>query len=164
MKEHRMGRSSLRRACLLFGCAGALALGCSKGKVVDGPPGKAVSGIVRYQGQPVAEAIVTFMSPSHTAYGSTDNEGHFKLSSPGRGENVPFDHYQVTVSKVAAAPTTELTEEQKHTPPDPKSLRSQQVAPPQDLLPAKYKAAESSELSADVAADGPEEFTFELAD
>lgn len=147
---------------MLFACAGALATGCSKSKVVS-PPGKAVAGIVRYHGEPIADAIVTFMSSTFSAYGSTDDRGHFKLNAPGRGESVPFDYYQVTVSKMTAAPAKELTEEQKHTPPDRRALRLL-VAPPQDLLPAKYKVANSSGLSADVEADGPEEFTFDLAD
>lgn len=162
MKEFRIDRL-FARACLGLVSAGVLALGCSRGEVVDGPPGKSVSGIIRYQGQPIADAIVTFMSQSLSVYGTTDGEGHFKLSAPGRGQNVPFDHYQVTVSKVAAAPTTELTEEQKHTPPNPRSPPPQGPAP-KDLLPAKYKAAQTSELSADVSADGPAEFTFDLTD
>jgi hypothetical protein len=146
-------------------CAGAAALaaGCSQAEAVDGPPGKKISGVVRYQGQPAADAIVTFMSPSYSAYASTDAEGRFQLNSPGRGTNVPFDHYQVTVSKTSAAAPKELSEVEQHTPPNPNSPPPPPPAP-QDLLPVKYKTAASSGLTAEVAAAGPDEFTFDLTD
>jgi len=165
MKLRHLPRfAAFGRASLLFAAATALAGGCSKSKVVDGPPGKAVAGIVRYHDQPVADAIVTFMSPSYSAYGSTDGEGHFKLNSPGRGDNVPFDHYRVTVVKTAPTAQKELTEAEQHTPPNPNAPSPPPPPPPADLLPAKYKAGASSGLAADVAASGPEEFTFDLAD
>lgn len=164
MKVDPIDRFGTRRlAYLLIAGAATLAAGCSKAEIVDGPPGKAIAGVVRYQGQPVAEAIVTFMSPSYSAYGSTDGEGRFKLNSPGRGESVPFDHYQVTVSKTAAAATKEMTDAEQHTPPNPNSPPPP-APPPQDLLPAKYKVAASSGLTAEVAAASPDEFTFELTD
>jgi hypothetical protein len=164
MQVHPIDRfAAFRFAYFLLAGAAMLAAGCSKHDVVDGPPGKAVAGIVRYQGQPVAEAIVTFMSPSYSAYGSTDGEGRFKLNSPGRGESVPFDHYQVTVVKSVPPAQRELTDAEQHTPPNPYAPLPP-AAPPQDLLPAKYKAATSSGLAADVAASGPEEFAFDLTD
>ena len=129
----------------MFGCSG-------KAPVA----GKRVTGTVTYNGAPVEGASVSFISPMASGYGSTDKEGHFTLRS-SKGEGVPVGDYKVTVVKTEAPPQEAQT---TYVPPDPN------VPPPQpkDLLPAKYKQAETTPLSGNVTESGPNEVTLTLTD
>jgi hypothetical protein len=127
--------------------------GCSSKPAISG---KRVTGTVTYNGAPVEGASVSFISPTASAYGSTDKEGHFSLRS-SQGEGIPVGDYKVTVVKTDAPPPAEQT---TYVPPDP----NVPPTPPKDLLPAKYKQPETSQLSASVTDSGPNEFTFTLTD
>lgn len=125
-------------------------------------PGKPVAGKVTYHDQPVAGAIVTFTSANASAAGVTDEQGQFKLRT-ALGENVPVGDYRVLVEKSEemARSGVGTTSEADYQPPDP----DEPPPPaPKDLLPAKYKVAESSGLTATVTEKGPNEFTFPLID
>lgn len=131
--------------------------GCSSKAPVSG---KRVTGTVTYNGAPVEGASVSFISPTASGYGSTDKDGHFTLRS-SQGEGVPVGDYKVTVTKIEVlAAGKEATSETDYVPPDPN------VPPPQpkDLLPAKYKQAETTPLSGNVTESGPNEVTLTLTD
>jgi hypothetical protein len=135
-------------------------IGCSGEKKGD-PNGKPVSGKVTYNGGPVEGASVTFSSPTASAFGITDAEGKYRLTTAG-GDKVSLGQYRVSiVKKEAPAPSDAAPDSANYVPPDPNAAPA---APPKDLLPAKYADAATSELTASVTADGKNEFDFPLTD
>lgn len=150
---------------VLAGLALAVGQGCSGGKKGD-PNGQLVTGKVTYQGNPVDGAFVTFASPSASAFGQTDAEGKFKLTT-STGEKVPLGAYQVSIVKKEQAATSAAGAEfdpehpENYVPPDPNAPPPPE---PKDLLPVKYADATKSGLSATVTADGKNEFDFPLTD
>jgi len=133
----------------LSGCGGVARVG-----------GKPVTGTVTYRGSAVEGAAITFASPTASGYGSTDKEGHFKLRT-AQGEGVPVGNYQVTITKTSFQPSGKVAaSETEYVPPDPDAP----LPTPEDLLPAKYKTAATSGLTATVSERGPNDFTFPLAD
>src|SRR5215213_4449596 len=98
------------RACVLVVVglvAGALA-GCSKQVPVEGT--------VKYKGQPVEGALVSFCNDQGViiASGQTDGSGKYKLMTPQAKQEVPSGTYKVTVTKVAGV----TVEAEKHTDPE----------------------------------------------
>ncbi len=156
-------RQSAGHAHIMTRCVYAVVLlsvaGCgakSKGS------GKPVVGKVTYHDQPVAGAIVTFSSASASASGMTDAQGKFKLRA-ALGENVPLGDYRVLVTKTEEMPQSGVAavSDADYQPPD------EEAPPPpapKDLLPAQYKAVETTTLSATVTEKGPNDFTFPLTD
>jgi hypothetical protein len=154
-------------------CGIASCLGC-------GPEGPArpevarVSGVVMYNGDPVAGATVEFMSDNapRAATGVTNSEGEFKLSMFGANDGAVLGTNKVTIKKVeggeaapAADPTAALD--------DPTALTgtyTQQMGPggkpqgPKSLLPTKYGDAKSTPLSEEVKAGEENRFVFQLTD
>ena len=101
-----------------------------------------------------------FLSPSASAFGSTDAQGKFKVRAAD-GENVALGDYQVTVTKKKFVPPPPEPSEQDYVPP----AEDAPAAPePKDLLPAKYKTVKDTPLKATVTADGKNDFPLELAD
>lgn len=134
--------------------------GCSKGNGGD-PNGRVVTGTVTHQGKAVEGAMVTFSSPIASAFGQTNAEGKFKLTTSS-SEKVSLGDYQVTIVKKETPPAaqTSSTSEQ-YVPPDPDAPP---VSANKDLLPARYGDAATSGLTATVTADGKNEFDFPLVD
>jgi hypothetical protein len=149
----------------LAGLALGVGQGCSDGKKGD-PNGRVVTGKVSYQGNPVDGASVTFISPSVSAFGQTDSDGKFKLTTAG-GEKIPLGDYQVSIVKKERPATpaggAEFDPEhpENYVPPDPDAPPPPE---PKDLLPVQYADATKSGLSASVTADGKNEFEFPLTD
>ena len=140
--------AALALAMSMCGCGGKPAL-----------TGKAVKGTVTYNGSPVEGAAVSFISPTASGYSSTDKEGHFTLRT-SQGEGLPVGEYKVTVVKTELPPDgKEATSDTDYVPPDPNAPPPQ----PKDLLPAKYKMPETSQLSASVTESGPNEVPLSLA-
>lgn len=138
----------------------AVSQGCSGGREGD-PNGRVVTGTVTYKGNPVESANVTFLSANGAAFGQTNAEGKFKLTT-ATGEKVSQGQYQVSIVKkeslpVAATPSSP----DQYVPPDP---NAPPAPAPKDLLPAKYSDVKTSGLTAAVTADGKNEFDFPLAD
>lgn len=128
---------------LFLGCQGA-----------DGPATSPVSGSVTMAGQPVAEAIVTFVpttpgDEAKSAQSETDTDGHFEMSySMGDDDKpgLPPGEYGVAIQKL------DLT-----------SVRST-LTPPKSLLPQRYGNIQSSGLTANVQAGENNNFSFELTE
>ncbi|NLY00583.1 MAG: carboxypeptidase regulatory-like domain-containing protein [Rhodopirellula sp.] len=135
------------------------ALGCSKGSdkwTEDRPQVYPAGGVVQHNGAPLEGATVVFRSETEqkAAYGTTDAEGKFKLTTFDDGDGAVAGKHQVRITKI----------ETKEAPPaaDPEGP----VMPPEEisLLPAKYGDFKSSGLTAEVVADGENQFEFKLQD
>lgn len=131
----------------------AVALGCDRSP--EGPDTVPVSGTVTYRGSPVEGANVIF----HPTEGSastlasqsiTDASGRFELSTHvGAGKFKPGvvpGNYSVVITKLDTASV------------------STTLAPPKNLLPQKYANANTSGLTANVAAAQKNSFEFSLND
>lgn len=148
----------LRPAWLAVAAVAVFASGCSSEKRGD-PNGRPVSGTVTYNGAPVAGASVTFRSPTASAFGITDAEGKYKLTTAA-GDKVSLGQYQVSISKKDTPPPPPASDSATYVPPDPNAV----PVAPKDLLPPKYADAATSQLTASVTADGKNEFDFPLTD
>lgn len=132
--------------------------GCSSGDA-ERPMRVPVTGKVIYQGKPVEGAHVTFVPQGqglNSAFGTTDAAGVFKLSTFEVDDGAQPGAYAVTISKMVIEGGQKPGSEPLNTgtpPPPPKTM---------DLLPAKYKAAATSNLSATVVEGKANEFPFEL--
>ena len=118
-----------------------------------------VHGIVRYNGKPLDGARVTFTPAAGgaAAYGDTDAEGKFTLTSFEPGDGAVPGHHHVTVVK-AQEVSQHLAE--KTAPP---VFRAGGGAPhPRWLIPQKYSNLATSGLSADVNETGDNEIVVEL--
>ena len=124
-----------------------------------------VSGAVTFQGQPVVGAQVTFMAPNaaRAAFGVTDAEGKFRLSTFGTEDGAVVGNHTVTVAK-----PTETSGGKTMSPDDPDggyaAAMAQAAARPavKSELPAKYANPQTSGLTADVTSSGPNEFKLAL--
>lgn len=143
-------------ACLVFTVC---IVGCA-GPSVDPnrPKTYPVSGVVTHNGQPVEDATVMFIASGtggRGAVGKTDASGKFSLTTFEAGNGALPGSYRVAVSKTVleGAPAEEG-------PGDGTNEPFSGTA--KDLLPAKYKDANKSGLTADVAEKDDNTFTFEL--
>lgn len=132
----------------------ALVVGCSGGGGPKRPPTHAVKGTVTLDGQPLAGALVSFMPAAgqQPANGTTDATGAYSLTSFTRGDGAMEGEYRIVVTKFppAAAGATEG----EYVPP------TGELKPPQNELPARYAAPETSGFTATVTRGGG---TFDFA-
>lgn len=120
-------------------------IGCGPGETR--PRTIEVTGVVTLDGQPVEAATVSFISASGGSAGITDANGRFSLvngAAPGR--------YDVTVTKMAGGSLR----------PPATSGGPPTGEPPKSLLPERYISPKNSGLSAEVTADGGNEFEVRL--
>lgn len=148
-----------RCALLLVGSLALVTGGCGD----DGPAMAPVTGLVTYQGEPVAEASVVF-NPDKGAPSSTftDSAGKFKLIGPGGVEGVVVGPGTFTVLKMekVEAPATDIEDPAERTR---KMAEHRYLNPPKSLLPKKYGNLDQSDLNFTVA-EGENNFTLELKD
>jgi hypothetical protein len=124
-----------------------------------------VTGTVTLDGEPLADATVTFHGPlvgkagkpGLSAVGTTDSDGKFRLTTYEANDGAAAETYQVSVTKVEAAETTGSTEGE-YVPPEAKA----RPAAPRSLVPEKYTTPAQSGLTATVTDGKDNEFTFEL--
>lgn len=160
-----------------------LALGCSKGPKTPTVP---VSGTIKYNGTPVAQATVAFINKTpaegknqHPARGVTDDQGRYTLSTyinPNEYPGVPPGDYTVTVSKREAVGEVNVEDMyNKQLANMPKEGTSQQQVGqvmsqqqqqlgPKSLIPEKYEDATQNLLPATVKPTGENKFDFDLTD
>ncbi len=153
---------------VLVSVAVAVSLAGCSGPADSGPARVAVSGTVTYNGSPVEGASVTF-SPQDkgglAAAGTTDAQGHFKLTTINADDGAVPGSYAVMISKTEgeAASGETQTEEEAYKQAFPGNQPAAE-SKAKDLLPAKYKDKATSGLTATVAESGKNDFTFELKD
>ncbi|MEX2172764.1 MAG: carboxypeptidase-like regulatory domain-containing protein [Pirellulaceae bacterium] len=144
--------------CLVVLATAAVAIGCGS-PALDGTV--AVNGTVTYKGQPVEGATVMFMPDGdrRAASGMTDASGRFQLTTLTPEDGAMPGNYKVTVSK------TEITATRPSGDAPPPTENPQW--PPlttAELLPVKYKLADTSGLTAEVASGATNDFPFDLVD
>ena len=112
-------------------------------------------GIVLLDGQPCADAVVTFFSDTNpiSATGRTNAEGKFQLTTYNDGDGAVEGAHKITVVK------REFVEEK--TKYDSVNERSVALIP-KELLPKKYMTPASSGITHNVAKSGSNEFKIEL--
>lgn len=118
----------------------------------SGPKRYAVTGVVKYKGQPIPNGTITFTPEDpalKSAGGAAVKDGRFEVP---QAAGLYAGKYRVSVNYP----------DPKRTPPTPKEGEApgesgREVA---DLLPAKYNR--ETELRAEVTADGPNDLTFDL--
>ena len=137
----------------------ACLVGCPGGDVGDRPETVPVTGTVTYNGSAVEGAAVTFSptaSGGSASIGTTDGSGKFTLQSQWGSRGAVPGSYKVAISKTEVEGVEEEIED---APIDD--------APPAQVtehLPEKYKSAKTSGLTAEVKADGDNDFPFDLTD
>jgi hypothetical protein len=144
---------------LLLVASGMLA-GCGGEGGIDGT--LHATGTVTYQGKSVEGAMVIFApeGEGRAASGTTDAAGRFAMTTLTAGDGVLPGKYQVSISKTKVA--GEMTEEESQA-----YFQEHGESPTttsQELLPAKYKTADTSGLTVEVTAGGKNDFTFDLMD
>lgn len=132
----RSALSSLMMAGFLCGCGG----GGSNEKLSKVYP---VNGVVKYQGQPVEGATVTFTltgaQKQRTSFGKSGPNGEFKITTYTKDDGAIPGKHAVTVTKIEPGE------------PDANGI----VAPDKQLLPERYGDLGTSPLTADVTDKGP---------
>jgi len=149
--------------------------GCG-GRATDAPKTVPVTGTVTFKGQPLEGATVAF-SPKTTglrsAIGTTDAAGHFKLTTLYPADGAMPGSYTVAISKTeggaAPAPNVDTSveatiERSKKAAMEGKMGPGVRKGASKDLLPAKYKTANTSGLTAEVKAQGGNDVTFDLTE
>jgi len=121
--------------------------------------------VVTYNGEPVEGATVTFMATSEGgrgAMGTTDASGKYSLFTFVAGDGAIPGSYAVKISKTSGGTVAKTAEEATAL------METAAAGPPkmsdiEDLIPAKYKAPQTSGLTAEVKV-GDNKFDFELTD
>ncbi|QDT52055.1 hypothetical protein Pan44_00630 [Caulifigura coniformis] len=148
-------------SCVLIGCGGA-----------DQPSGRLtvypVGGTVLYKGRPVGAADVTFIcaEKDKSAFGRTDEQGKFRLTTYSSNDGAVEGKHVVVVSKIAPPVQTSPQYEPEDPRYDPVAVEKAALrVPVKNDLPAKYMDAKKSDLIVVVNADGnSEDLKLELKD
>jgi hypothetical protein len=150
--------------------------GCSAEMDGERRPTALVTGRVTYRGQPVTDALITFVSRGADpvpAYDLTDMEGRFSLTTYEEGDGAVLGEHGVAISKTTAGDPDGA----EPLPPGSGNMDEEDfdsyiptnddvsIAPVvRHLLPNKYTDPETSGLVATIEADGENNFTFDLSD
>lgn len=141
-------------------CA-AMMCGCGGPSDPDRPDTTPVSGVVSYQGAPLEGATVTF-KPSTTdgkaAFGKSDADGKFSLTTFEADDGVIPGEYNVTVTKMEVVESKAVPEDDPNY--DPNYLEPE----PKSLIPEKYGDSAKSGLTASVGSESIQDLKLELAD
>lgn len=160
-----MTRNSLRDAGrMIICCCLTAAMGCGGGS--DAPPTAPVSGIVKYNGSPLAGAQVTFRGGGHTGIGVTGPDGTYTLSTFGDGDGATLGEKQVTVTKrITVGGGSATGGSQTMEEAAAAAERGETAGPPkvESAVPEKYSDPTTSGLSYTVV-DGDNKYDIELTD
>lgn len=115
-----------------------------------------VAGVVRFDGEVVAGATVSFQADpgGRSASGISDAQGRYQLSTFSRGDGAVPGSYKVIVFKYATASEASGGSGTYVPPQGPEP-------PPKHLLSEKYAATKTSGLEATVSS-GPNTIDFDL--
>ena len=144
-------------ACFVVaGCGGA-----SKPKV----PVYKATGKVLFNGQPVVGADVTFIctAANKSAFGRTNDEGIFKLTTYSANDGAVEGQHQVAIVQIPPAEAPKelaATDSDSYVPPE--LDQSTDPVKVESTLPLKFGDVATSGLSAEVTTGGPNEFEFNL--
>jgi hypothetical protein len=150
----------------------AVSAGCSgPAGDADRQPTAPASGVVTFLGKPVEGATVTFIPKANPvpAYGTTDEEGKFHLTTYEQGDGAVIGEHFVTINKTTGAtPSSEPPSTGNNDPEDydnyvPPALGATPPPIVKHLIPERYSEAETSGLTAKVAENEANSFTFSLS-
>jgi hypothetical protein len=149
--------SRIALVCLLgflVGCGGGGGDRWSQDRPATVPAG----GTVLYNQKPVEGASVTFIPQGHDhgAVGRTDASGRFQLQTFAPNDGAVPGEFKVTVRKVEVAGAGE-----EDAPEFDEDTRKGEE---QFLVPEKYAAAESTDLTVTIPDGGNRDITLELTD
>ena len=150
---------SRMRSCLLLVVFVSLMVGCPAGG--DRPETAPVSGTVTYQGEALVGAQVVFApkaGAARNASGTTDAQGKYRLSMFGENDGTVIGPHTVSISK--SEPGGESADAAN--PDDEYTAMMAEAAKPSSAEPKEGEFATVSDLEADVTADGPNVFDFDL--
>jgi hypothetical protein len=127
-----------------------------------------VSGVVSFQGQPLAGAQVSFHNDKspRVASGVTDAQGKFTLTTFDPGDGAIIGEHRVSIAKLQGA--SELS---SASAADPTAAYGSGMAAAasgkmstlqKNELPAKFANPTSSGLTVTVTKEGPNEFPFDI--
>ena len=145
MKKFALGLVALAMLTVLPACSNAIKT-------------EGVTGVVTYNGEPLADATVKFIPTDGTgsqSYGKTNEKGEYKLQTllGAADAGTTPGEYKVTVDCIETVETGKMIQENGEEKPET-------IA--QSLIPAKYNNAETSGLTATVApGDNKIDFTLE---
>ncbi len=175
--EFTRRRSVMSRICLGLICAMGLlvATGCPGGNTSNLNTVK-VSGTVTLDGAPLPGATVTFSPKSdgvRAAFGTTDENGRFTLTTLNPGDGAVPGSYAVTVSKPVAAAASAPSQDPRAmggaiSPEEAAKIMAKAqggaagTAASANVVPAKYASAATSGLTAEVKSGADNTFPFEL--
>ena len=119
------------------------------------PPVHPVSGSVTYDGKPLPQAIITFLpvTGSHTAFGRSDDQGNFRLTTFDDGDGAVAGDYNVTVTRIVV--------ENEPDPRDPEHLPPLHHAE-YSMIPENYAEADKSGLTLTVPEGGAANLSIAL--
>ncbi|MBI3461537.1 MAG: carboxypeptidase regulatory-like domain-containing protein [Planctomycetes bacterium] len=125
----------------------------------SGPAMEPVTGVVSYNGRPVAGARITFVAPNspRVAVGTTNEAGEFTLSTMSDGDGAVVGKHQVSITSFTPEAIARMSNAQQEA-----LGRGQKVEG--SSLPTRYASFETSGLSANVEAGGENHFKFDLDD
>jgi len=140
--------------CLVALAMLAVLPACSKAIKTEG-----VTGVITYNGEPLADATVKFIPTDATgsqSYGKTNEKGEYKLQTllGAADAGTTPGEYKVTVDCIETVETGNMIEENGEE-------KEETVA--ESLIPTKYNNAETSGLTATVA-PGDNTINFDLSD
>lgn len=153
------------RSFLLVAVMGLGAAGCGSEGRTGSDPVYPVSGVVTLRGQPVVGADVTFYNAAknRSAFGRTNDKGEYKLTTFSANDGAVEGQHTVTVMKLEAgpeaAPAADI-DSPEYVPPG--FGQSTEPKPPKSELPEKYADHATSELTATVKPEGPNQVNLEL--
>lgn len=147
--------STAALAAIGLAITATVVVGCKPGH--KGPATAPVTGVVAFNGEPVAGATIAFQpgEGGRSAAGITDESGRYQLSTYARNDGAIPGDYKVVIVKYEATPSGSGTGKD-YVPPDGP------IPEPKSLIPKKYASAESSGLKATVAT-GQNTLDFALA-
>lgn len=140
------------------------AWGCSKGPIPGREKTVPVTGLVTFNGEPVAEAAVVFTpdaagetAQGQGAFATTDKSGRFQMMTYEPGDGVVPGRYKALVTKVEAG---ELPppEEGEYVPPSGIEV----IPPPKHLLPVRYSTPRTTPFSVEIVDGDGQTVDFEL--
>ena len=146
-RSFAVGLSFVAAACLFI-------VGCGGGS--DGPDTHPVTGLVTLDGEPVADATVTFSggTPQTTSFGKSDADGRYTLKTASMQNGTVIGTHRVTVTKTERPDAA--SDPANNSPGfdetyDPAAASNNQPLPEdKSLIPEKYAARATSELTAEI--------------
>jgi len=125
--------------------------GCGGGAAADAPKLAPAAGVLKYKGQPVPNAAITFFpdkGPVGTA--TSDDKGAFQIKTNGALGAVVGNH---KVTAINAPPPGEIPPADGHVMEYAKKMKG--------VIPPKYNSKETTDLKIEIPEAGNEQLTLD---